>query len=138
MTTTMIVIGLLVPALVIMILIINSKLNKASLVADHDKIITLTEQNFTYQIKNKVILVDFWASWCAPCRMMAPILNEVASELKDDLYVGKINIEEHQSLAQKFNVRNIPTLILFKNGIEINRFVGIKQKDFLLQQINKA
>lgn len=89
MTTTMIVLGLLVPALVIMVMIINSKLNKAPLVADHDKIITLTEQNFAHQIKNKVILVDFWASWCAPCRMMAPILNEVASELKGDLYVGR-------------------------------------------------
>jgi thiol-disulfide isomerase/thioredoxin len=56
------------------------------LVVGHDKIITLTEQNFIHQIKNKVILVDFWANWCAPCRMMAPILNDVASELKGDLY----------------------------------------------------
>jgi len=70
--------------------------------------------------------------------MMAPVLNEVASELSDNLYVGKVDIEEYQSLAQKYKVRSIPTLILFKNGLEINRFVGVKAKDFLIQQIKNA
>ena len=69
---------------------------------------------------------------------MAPVLNEVATELEGSSHVGKVNIEQYQSLAQKFQVRNIPTLILFKNGKEINRFVGVKNKEFLLQQINKV
>ena len=107
-------------------------------VADNDKILTLTDKNFQHQTKNKLVLVDFWASWCAPCRMMAPVLNEVADELTGNSHVGKVNIEQFQSLAQKFQVRNIPTLILLKNGREVNRFVGIKNKEFLLQQINKV
>jgi thioredoxin 1 len=71
-------------------------------------------------------------------RMMAPVLNEVASELPGNSFVGKINIEQYQSLAQKFYVRNIPTMVLFKNGKEVNRFVGVKTKDYLIQNIRKA
>ena len=108
------------------------------MVADHANVLTLTEKNFQQQTKNKVVLVDFWATWCAPCRMMAPVLNDVASELSGNSHVGKVNIEQYQSLAQKFKVRSIPTLILFKNGAEINRFVGIKSKEFLLKEIAKV
>jgi thioredoxin 1 len=69
--------------------------------------------------------------------MMAPVLNEVADELSGNSYVGKVNIEQYQSLAQKFQVRGIPTMILFKNSKEVDRFVGIKSKEFLLKQIKK-
>ena len=108
------------------------------MVADHVKILNLTDKNFQQQTNNKVVLVDFWAAWCAPCRMMAPVLNDVAAELSGNSHVGKINIEQYQALAQKFKVRNIPTLILFKNGTEVNRFVGIKSKDFLIKEIAKV
>ena len=107
------------------------------MVADHVNVLTLTDQNFQQQTKNKVVLVDFWATWCAPCRMMAPVLNDVASDLSGNSKVGKVDIEQFQSLAQKFKVRSIPTLILFKNGVEINRFVGIKSKEFLIKEIAK-
>ena len=115
-----------------------AKIKNTPMVADHANVLTLTEQNFQQQTKNKVVLVDFWATWCAPCRMMAPVLNDVASDLSGNSKVGKVNIEQFQSLAQKFKVRSIPTLILFKNGIEINRFVGIKSKEFLLKEIAKV
>lgn len=70
---------------------------------------------------------------------MAPVLNEVAAELSgDEQRVGKVDIEQYQSLAVKYNVRSIPTMILFKNGVEVNRFVGIKNKSFLLKQIRNA
>lgn len=138
MQTTLIVTGVIIIAFIIFRYIAMAKIKNTPLVANHPKVLTLTDKNFQQQTKNKVVLVDFWATWCAPCRMMAPVLNDVASELSENSHVGKVNIEQYQSLAQKFKVRSIPTLILFKNGTEINRFVGIKSKDFLLQQIQKV
>ncbi len=138
MQTTLIVIGVLITSFIIFRYIAMAKIKNTPLVADHANVLTLTEQNFTQQTKNKVVLVDFWATWCAPCRMMAPVLNDVASDLSGNSKVGKVNIEQFQSLAQKFKVRSIPTLILFKNGVEINRFVGIKSKEFLLKEIAKV
>jgi thioredoxin 1 len=107
------------------------------IVADHKKILTLTDKNFLHQTRDKIVLVDFWAAWCAPCRIMSPVLNEVAQELNDQAHVGKVNIEQYQTLAQQFKVRSIPTLILLKDGKEINRFVGIKNKEFLLKHLNQ-
>jgi thioredoxin 1 len=138
MKITLIISGIVIAILGGLYLIARSRMKNIPVVADNDNIVTLTDKNFQYQTKNKLMLVDFWASWCAPCRMMAPVLNDVAEELTGNSYIGKVNIEEYQSLAQKFQVRNIPTLILLKNGIEVNRFVGIKNKEFLLQQINKV
>ena len=137
MKTTIIIASIIIAFIGALILLARSRMKNIPSVADNDNILTLTDKNFQHQTKNKLILVDFWASWCAPCRMMAPVLNEVADELTGNSHVGKVNIEQYQSLAQKYQVRNIPTLILLKNGIEVNRFVGIKNKEFLLQQINK-
>jgi thioredoxin 1 len=137
MQTQLIIVAIII-SLATLYLIARSRMKNTPLVPDNEKILTLTDKNFQHQTKNKLVLVDFWASWCAPCRMMAPVLNEVADELAGNSHVGKVNIEEFQTLAQKFQVRSIPTLILFKNGREINRFVGIKSKDFLLQQISKS
>ena len=135
MNIVLIVLGIIVVLFVALRWVAMRKIKNTPLVADHEKILTLTEKNFQQQTKNRVVLVDFWAEWCAPCRMMAPILNDVASELSGNAYVGKVNIEQYQSLAQRFKVRSIPTLILFKNGVEVNRYVGIKTKEFLLKQI---
>jgi thioredoxin 1 len=138
MQTALIVTGVLITAFIIFRSVMMWKIKNTPMVADHEKVLTLTDKNFQQQTKNKVVLVDFWATWCAPCRMMAPVLNDVASELTGNSLVGKINIEQHQTLAQKFKVRSIPTLILFKNGTEINRYAGIKSKDFLLKEIAKV
>jgi len=104
-------------------------------VDDHKDILNLSEKNFQQQTKGKVVLVDFWAAWCAPCRMMAPVLNDVAGDLTGNQKVGKVNIEQQKALANKFKVRSIPTMILFRNGTEVKRYVGIKQKDFLIKEI---
>jgi thioredoxin 1 len=112
------------------------KMKNMPVVADHKKIRQLTDQNFNQQIKKGVVLVDFWASWCAPCKMMAPILNEVADVLADGRSVGKVNVELARTVSTQYNIRSIPTMVLFKDGKEINRFVGIKTKEFLLKEMN--
>jgi thioredoxin 1 len=119
-------------------LIARAKMKNIPVVDNHEKIIVLTDKNFQHQTKNKVVLVDFWAEWCMPCRMMAPVLNDVAEELNGNAYVGKVNIEQYQSLAQKYQIRNIPTMILFKDGKEVSRIVGVKSKQYLLQEIVKV
>lgn len=138
MQTTFIIIAVLMAAFIGFRYYAMAKMKNTPLVADNEKVLTLTEQNFQQQTKGKLVLVDFWASWCAPCRMMAPVLNDVSAELSGNSLVGKVDIQQYQSLANKFKVRNIPTMILFKNGTEINRFVGIKSKEFLLKEIAKV
>jgi thioredoxin 1 len=137
MSTATVIVLSIIFVLFILTYFSRRAMRKIPMVADHEKIITLTDQNFQQQLKNKTVLVDFWASWCAPCRMMAPVLNDVANELNGNSSVGKVNIEQYQTIAKKYKVRSIPTLILFKNGKEINRIVGVKSKDFILGQFRK-
>lgn len=136
MKAVLIALGAIVLGVIVLRWIAMRKIKNTPLVADHKNIITLTDKNFQQQTKNRLVLVDFWAEWCAPCRIMAPVLNEVAGELNGKAFVGKVNVDHFQSLAQKYKVRGIPTLILFKDGKEVNRFVGVKTKEFLLKQLN--
>jgi thioredoxin 1 len=138
MKTVLIITGVLVFVIVLLYIFAKSKIKNIPVVEDHENIIILSDRNFNHQTKNRVVLVDFWAGWCVPCRMMAPVLNELAAELEDNAFVGKVDVEQYQVLAQKYNVRNIPTMVLLKNGEEIKRFVGMKTKDFLIREIQKA
>ena len=112
------------------------KMKNTSVVADNDKILHLNVSNFQKEINKGVVLVDFWADWCMPCKILAPILNEAAAEVTGNAKIGKLNVDECQIIASKYNVRSIPTMILFKDGKETERFVGVKQKDFLLKKLN--
>jgi len=100
--------------------------------------IALTEQTFDEEVKGSTepILVDFWAEWCGPCKMIAPVLDEIATENPGKLKIGKINIDENLELARRFEVMSIPTLILFKDGEPTLRIVGAKGKGQLLQELH--
>ena len=135
METFLIIISSVVGVFLILNIYARLKMKNIPQVDDHKDILTLSDKNFQQQTKGKIVLVDFWAAWCAPCRMMAPVLNDVADDLTGNQRVGKINIEQQKSLANQFKVRSIPTLILFSNGKEVKRFVGIKQKEFLIREI---
>ena len=138
MQTTLIIISILSVFLFALFQIASASMKNIPVVSDNDNILTLSDKNFHSQPKNKLVLAVFRAGWYATCRMIAPLLNSVASELIGISQVGKVNIEQYQSLALKYQVRNIPTLVLIMNGTEVNRFMGIKKKEFLLQQINKV
>jgi thioredoxin 1 len=100
--------------------------------------LTLTDQTFDEEIKaaGEPVLVDFWAEWCGPCKMVAPILTEIATEQSGKLKVGKVDIDENLELARRFDVMSIPTLILFKDGEPLVRIVGAKGKGQLLQELH--
>ena len=92
--------------------------------------IKITAENFENVVLNsgKPVLVDFWATWCGPCKMIAPVVEEIAQEYEDKIVVAKIDVDEVPSVAAKYNVMSIPTLIVFENGKEVNRLVGFRPK----------
>lgn len=117
-------------------IIFNSwKMKNTPEVKKSDKILTLTNKNFKAHTRKGLVMVDFWAPWCGPCKMVTPILNNVAEELDGKVTIGKINVDHNQQVAGKYKVRNIPTLILYQDGVEIKRFVGVKTKRFLIKEI---
>lgn len=100
-------------------------------------VIHITSKNFEAEVLNSTqpVLVDFWADWCGPCRMIAPILEEIAAEKQGEVKVGKINVDEEGDLASRFGILHIPTVIVFKNGEKVAESVGLKQKSDLLEML---
>ena len=104
------------------------------------EIVKLNNDNFKNEVKdsNKVVLVDFYADWCGPCKMMSPIIDEIAGEVDDRVKVCKLNVDEATDMASEYGVMSIPTLIVFKNGEVFETLIGLQSKDAVLNVINKA
>ena len=102
-----------------------------------DKILKLTDAEFEAQVikSEKPVLVDYWAEWCGPCKMIAPVLEEVAEDLSDKVLIGKLNVDENSQTPPKYAIRGIPTLMLFKNGEVVGTQVGAISKNDLINFI---
>lgn len=100
-------------------------------------VLKITNENFNEEVlnSNKITIVDFYADWCGPCKMMSPIIDKIAEE-NEIIKVGKLNVDEAGDIAMKYNVMSIPTIIIFKNGREFKRFVGVTSKNEILNALN--
>jgi thioredoxin 1 len=105
---------------------------------DNSSVIKLDESNFDRELTqdDKPLIVDFWAEWCGPCKMIAPLLDEIAREKAGSLKVAKVNVDENQSLSLKYNIRAIPALLLFKNGQLRDQVTGVTSKKDLLNRVD--
>ena len=103
------------------------------------KAVVVTDSNFNDEVVNSQtpVLIDFWAEWCGPCRMVGPVVEELAQEFEGKIKVGKVNVDENQKTAAQFGIRSIPTLLIFKGGILVNQMVGAQPKKKLVEAINK-
>jgi thioredoxin 1 len=105
-----------------------------------ENIVTATEANFNEEVVQSTtpVLVDFWAEWCGPCKMLAPLLDELASEYNGKVKIAKVNIDDHQNLASQYRVTAIPTVLIFKNGQVMEQMVGAKSKRDLKASLDRA
>jgi thioredoxin 1 len=102
-----------------------------------DNIVTFTDSEFRDQIKEGLVLVDFWAPWCGPCHMVAPVIQDLANDYAGTITVGKLNVDENQNSAMAYRVMSIPTVILFKDGQPVETIVGAMPKSAYLQRLEK-
>jgi thioredoxin 1 len=104
-----------------------------------ENILTLTKSNFDSEVKKPgaPILVDFWAEWCGPCRMVAPVLEKLAAEYGGRVRIGKVNVDDESGLAASYGIQSIPTLLLFKDGRVVEQFIGATSRDVLARMIEK-
>lgn len=102
--------------------------------------LALTDNNFEVELAKATlpVLVDFYADWCGPCKMIAPVLDEIAKEYEEKLIMGKVDVDSSPKTAQKFNVMSIPTLIIFKNGKLVKQFVGFQGKEAMVRELNSV
>lgn len=103
------------------------------------EILKITNSNYSEEVEktDKLVLIDFWASWCGPCRMMSPIVDEIAKEVSEQIKVGKVNVDEEADLAVKFNISSIPTLVIIKDGKVVKTLIGVQSKKTIIDALNQ-
>ena len=102
----------------------------------NSKTVEFNDSNFDEMVSvNKIVLVDFWAEWCGPCRMLGPTIDEIAQETADKYIIGKLNVDENSSIAAKYGIRSVPVMIIFKNGKEVDRILGNVPKSTILDKL---
>ena len=137
MSIAFIILGVAFVGFVVYIVVNYKKMQNMADTPNSSKIKVLNNKNFKPQIRSGITMVDFWAPWCGPCKMMAPVLNDLAESVNQQVTIGKVNVDHHQPLASKYKVRNITTLVMFREGKEVKRYVGVKSKKFLIKEIEK-
>ncbi|WP_312760924.1 thioredoxin [Epilithonimonas sp.] len=100
--------------------------------------VEITDQSFQETVLNsdKPVLVDFWAAWCGPCRMLGPIIEEVATDFEGKALVGKVDVDNNQQISLDYGIRNIPTVLIFKNGEVVDKIVGVAPKEVIAEKLN--
>ena len=116
------------------LLLSMSSCNKGS---ENGDIITLTTENFSSEIAQGVVMVDFWATWCMPCKAMAPVIDEIAGQTKGKVKVGKLDIDKNGPIANQYGIQAIPTILIFKDGLLVETLVGIQSKASLVNALSK-
>jgi thioredoxin 1 len=137
MEITLIIIASVVLVLSFLMIRARKRLKSIQDLPDHHRIQNLTDQNFANKIKTGTVLVDFWAEWCMPCKLMVPVLNELSEEVNGSVTISKLNVDTSQKTASAYGIRSIPTMILFRNGKEVKRMTGVKTKDYLLRELDR-
>ncbi|MNK56208.1 Thioredoxin [compost metagenome] len=100
--------------------------------------VEITDQSFQEAVLNsdKPVLVDFWAAWCGPCRMLGPIIEEIANDFEGKAIVGKVDVDNNQQISVDYGIRNIPTVLIFKNGEVVDKIVGVSPKEVIAEKLN--
>lgn len=99
-------------------------------------IVNVTDATFASEVKEGLVLVDFWATWCGPCKMIAPVLEEVSAEMGDSVKIVKVDVDENQETAGQYGVMSIPTLLVMKDGEIVDKMVGFKPKEVLVETLS--
>lgn len=125
------------PALILVLLALFAATSCKTKEGSDKNTITLTSENFNQTINKGVVMIDFWATWCKPCQIQGPIVDELAGQYKSNLTVGKVDIDQNQDLATTYNIQSIPTLIIFVEGQPVETLVGLRSKSALEEILNK-
>ncbi|HJO93696.1 MAG TPA: thioredoxin [Victivallales bacterium] len=98
----------------------------------------LNDSNFEEKTAEGITLIDFWAPWCGPCKMLGPILDEIAEEIGDKALIAKVNVDDSPGIAQKFSVRSIPAIFIMKDGVQVKQFIGVQKKQALISALEEV